>query len=173
MSQSAYNRGLRAGVNALWSGVWDFNQFFDHLQTLIRRELTLAWAAGAAEMGIFPDELTPDELIARQSAITRETTFITGLGLFVEENSKARGVKRSVSYARLRTWYPRWLDVKNQARLMVQGDPKLKWILGVRKKHCRSCTKLASKVKRQSTWNAVGVRPQNPPNPLLDCGGYD
>lgn len=179
MSQASYRASIRAPSRGLWSGALAFDQFFDAMLTSIRRGLTQGWNIGARQVGVAPGEQTGAERIALQQAIARESRYITGLGEFIEENSRAvvgpgkRRAALSRIYSRLNAWMVRWLDVRNQAVMMGRGDPKLKWVYDPRKKHGETCAKLNGKVKRRSTWLAAGVRPQNAPNPLIECGGWE
>ena len=52
-----------------------------------------------------------------------------------------------------------------------EKDPKLRWVLGPTKTHCRTCSKLSGKVKRASWWRD-NVMPQQPPNESLECQGW-
>lgn len=170
---AAYRRALRAAANGLWSGAIDFVQFYDTVEIAMTRHLTLSWYEGAKECGITPAELTPEERQALQTAIIGEAGHIFTFGDFVEQNSKANGGKRGVVYERVEMWVLRARDVKNQARVMACADQKLEWVRGPTLEGCTTCDiKLSGKVKRASYWARIGVRPQNPPNPLLECGGW-
>jgi len=172
VSVEQYKRELRAPVRALWSGAFDFDQFFDAMMTAVRRGITQAWNQGAQEAGITPNELTPGELTAREQAIASEFNYIAGLGERIEENSQANGGKLAIVFNLLGAWINRWRDAKNRALEAANSDPKLKWNLGIAE-HCRSCVKLSGKVKRASFWKREGVHPQDPPNEKLECGGWE
>lgn len=167
-----YRAGLRSEVRALWTGATDYFQFWEGMMTTIQSLLTLAWYKGAAECGIQPAELSPEERVVLQDAIRNEMGYIDELAARVEENSKANGGKLTPLLTSLNVWANRYNDVENRAKLMACGDRKLKWVLGVAE-HCSSCVKLHGKVKRASYWQARGVQPQNPPNALLECGGWN
>lgn len=172
MSQASYQRLLRAPARGLWNGVFDIDQAFDAMQVSIRAGLLDAFNAGMKAAGLRPRDKTPGEILALQRIITKETSFIFGLLEFIEDNQRSKGGKLGTVYKRLNMWLSRWQDVKNQAAQLAAGDPAYIWLWTPGKEHCRSCTVLNQKVKRLSTWQRVGVRPQNPPNPLLICGGY-
>ena len=78
------------------------------------------------------------------------------------------GGKLQKVFARIELWVNRWEDVYNQALLMGRENPKLKWVVGPTE-HCTTCLKLNGKVKRASTWEASGWRPQSRD---LACGGW-
>jgi len=172
MSQASYQRLLRAPARGFWTGAFDFDQFFTSMQSTIRAGLTDAFNTGMKVAGLDPRDKTPAEIIALQRIITKETSFISGLAVFIEENQKSAGGKLTTVYKRLNLWLSRWQDVKNQAVQFVEGDPAFIWLWTPGKEHCASCSKLNNKVKRKSVWDRVGVRPQNPPNAMLVCGGH-
>lgn len=168
---SNYQIGLRAGVYGLWSGKIDFDQAFDMVFVAIDRGLPQGWAEGAAECGIKPEEYTPDERTKLAQAIANEKNHVFGLLDWVEQNSKANGGKRGTAYSRLDIWINRYRDVVNKAKVSACADMKMRWTLGPTE-HCTTCMKLSGKVKRGSYWNSH-VLPQNPPNGLLECGGWN
>ena len=169
-----YRRGLRGPVRGLWSGAIDLDQAYDMLLTAIENGLTRAWHAGLAEVGILPAEMTPEERMALRQLIAGESQHIYGLLTDVEEGNKAAGGKLGPQFQRLEAWVTRALDASNRAKLMAAADPKLKWVVGPTKEHCTTCfDKLQGKVKRASTWRRLGIQPQSPPNPMLECGGWN
>jgi hypothetical protein len=179
MSQASYRSVLRAPVRGLWSGVFDIGQFLDSFQRAISYGLDRAWTEGAATVGIRKDERTMDDEIALGLAIAGERARIGGLSQFILDNRRELQEPGKIRialtrvYQRLELWVNRWLDVFNQAVLSAREDPKLKWIYNPLKDHCPTCSKLNGKVKRKSVWEAAGLRPQNPPNPKLACGGWN
>ena len=46
------------------------------------------------------------------------------------------------------------------------------WVYG-ETEHCETCRQLNGIVARATEWQRIGVRPQNAPNGLLDCGGWN
>lgn len=167
-----YAKNVRGFTRALWSGVIDYDQFFDLMQGAIRVGLTQNWHAGAKECGIQPNEMTPEERMALEAAIISEFNHVAGFADAIEAGSKANGGKFGALLPRAELWGTRAVDVQNQARLMACRDKKLKWVFDPAKEHCDSCAKLNGKVKRASYWRARGLQPQNPPNPALGCGGW-
>lgn len=170
-----YRNGIRGTIRALWGGVWSYDQFYDGLSTAIDMGITTAWYEGAAECGIVPADLTPEEKAAMRQAIFHETNYITRLAADIEAGSKANGGKLAPLMARAETWINRYRDVVTRAQMMACEDQKLRWVLHgahFTKDPCNSCVKLNGKVKRASYWQRVGVQPQNPPNLSLECGGW-
>jgi hypothetical protein len=168
----AYRLSLRGAVRALWSGTISYGQFFEMMSVAINRYIALSYYEGALECGIAQGELTPAERIEMQTAIVSELSFVTAFADAIVVGSKARGGKLSPQLDRVERWVQRYSDVQSRARVSVCSDQKLEWILGDTIEHCTSCLKLSGKVKRASYWQRMGVYPQNPPNPNLECEGW-
>jgi hypothetical protein len=168
----AYQRNLRSAVRGLWSSVLDFDQFFSAMNSAITRGLTGAWHEGALECGIKPDELSIEEEKALSERIVKERSYIADFGEVIEANSKTNKGQLTPLFGRLNTWTNRYLDITNEAKIIACADQKLVWRLGATEQHCKTCPRLHGRVKRASYWNKVGIRPQNPPNPAIECGGW-
>ena len=56
-------------------------------------------------------------------------------------------------------------------KVMLDSDRNMRWTLG-NADHCRSCLKLAGKVKRGSFWLLKGILPAQPNAWYLDCRGW-
>jgi hypothetical protein len=120
-----------------------------------------------------PADLSPEEKTALRQAIFHEENYIGRLAIDIEAGSKANGGLLRPLMARGQVWVNRYLDIVNRAKVMACADQKLKFArIRPTKDPCASCAKLEGKVKRASYWKRVDVRPQNPPNPYLDCGGW-
>lgn len=167
-----YARNVRGVVRALWSGAIDYDQFYELLSSTVRNGLTRNWYAGAQEAGISPSDLSPQERQKLAEMIYSETSRIDGFASAILEGSKANGGKFADFSSRTNAWSMRAQDAQNTARMMADGDVKLKWVMDPQKEHCPSCAKLSDKVKRASYWQKLGVQPQSPPNPVLKCGGW-
>ena len=69
-------------------------------------------------------------------------------------------------------WSNRYNEVVNEAKIWFGGKQRLKWKLGATEKHCTTCQALDGIVAYASEWEQSGLKPQNPPNPNLECGGW-
>lgn len=167
-----FARSVRSLVYALWSGRMDRFTFVDSMVGTIDRSIRRAWFAGAAQCGIQPAELTVAEMDSMREMINSQFGYLVNFADSIEAGRKGAG-PLSVQYARAELWVNRYNQAINKARMMACADRKLVWQLGVREQHCRTCNALNGKVKRASVWNAVGVLPQNAPNPLLECEGWN
>lgn len=167
-----YRRGLRAAVRGLWLGALDRDQFWESMSLTINSGITSAWHAGAADCGIAPDELSPEELTALQKAIDYEHLWIGGFANTIMENTKAKGGKLTPLFSRAEIWIGRWEGTRSAARVMACKDKKLKWNQGPTEQGCPTCSRLNGQVRRASFWQAKGVLPRVHGSPLLDCQGY-
>lgn len=172
MSVDTYRTGLRSIVRGFWSGAISLDQFYNEMRGVINRRLTQAWDEGARECGIKPDEYTLDEQLALGRAIQNELGFITEFGIAIQADSRENGGQLQPFFNRVETWANRYRDVQNQAKVMACKDQKLEWVLGATEEHCSTCPRLNGKVKRGSVWQSSGIRPQNPPNDSIECGGW-
>lgn len=170
-----YSRELRAAVRGLWASALSLEQAFDSFDYNIRGGLTAAWHLGMKSVGLQPVDMTAEEKLALSGIIQREIERVFPFLLEVEQGNRESGIKLGKWQDRTALWSNRFADVESRARVMAQNDPKLAWALNVTRQpevNCPTCLRLEGKVKRASYWKRVGVRPQNPPNSALICGGW-
>lgn len=169
---SEYNSSLRAVARGLWTEAIDYMQAYQAMDLAIRAGITKAWYEGLKEAGIQPSEMSPDEEIALRQTIVSEQVRMNSFLTYCEQNTRATGVAWGKIVSKVELWAMRAREARNKALLMAKSDPKLIWALGRTEKHCSTCAKLNGKVKRASYWRKVGVQPQSPPNPYLECQGW-
>lgn len=169
---ATYRMGIRNAVRGLWTGAIDMGQFLDMMGLTIGQGLGAAFAEGASACGIKPDEYSDTEQQALREFISNEEFRVYEFGQIVEEGSKANGGKLSPLFQRAEMWILRYQDVVNQARTLACSDGKFRWELGGSKVHCSTCARLHGQVRRGSFWRDH-VLPQNPPNRLLECEGWN
>lgn len=165
-----YERALWDTVRGFYNN-GDGGAFLDRMIGLIRQQLTRAWREGAAAVGFDPDEMDNEDLFQLERIITQEYEFILGLADDIElarQNDEGYANFRQ----RIAIWSKRYTDVVNQAKLWFAGRQKLKWILGATEKHCATCFALDGIVAYAKEWDERGLHPQQPPNGLLECGGW-
>lgn len=172
-SRSTFARDIRSAVRGFWSGAYDYYRFFEEMGRAIDRGLTSAWYSGAAECGILPEELTVDEIKIMRFRVSEQMNYLNQFAETIETNSKANKGKLTPLMKRAQLWINQYNSVMNEAKVLACKDQKLKWVLGMTEQHCRTCSSLDGKVKRASFWQKLGVRPQNAPNHLLECQGWN
>ena len=170
---ASYARNIRGAVRALWSGVMDFDQFYDLMLSTIRLGLRRNWYFGASQCGIAASELSPAEKSALEGAIFSEISRIGPFASAIEQGSKAHKGLLRVQLTRAGLWSSRAIDIQNRARLMGCADKKLKWGRGPTSDSCRTCIAMDGKVKRGSYWESHGPHPQDPPNSTIECRGWN
>jgi hypothetical protein len=166
-----FQANLRANIRGLWNGELSAGQFFNGMFAAIERGFNQAWAAGAAECGIKPDEYSDEERSILQNLSNDQFPHILSLAEYVQANSKANGGQLAPLFARAALWVARYEEVRNQAKVVSCGNQKLMWTLGIAE-HCSSCMKLAGQVRRASFWRASGIWPRQAGSHLLECGGF-
>ncbi len=173
MSINQYRTGLRSATRGLWNGTIDRRQFNSAMRGVIDRRLFQAWLEGAAECGIDAGDLTVDEQAELAEAIREEKTNLPEFADRIQENNKANSGKLTPLLDRINAlWVNRYRDLGNQAKALACKNKKLVWRLGPTEMHCSTCPRLNGKVKRGSEWAKSGIRPQNPPNKSIECGGW-
>jgi hypothetical protein len=70
-------------------------------------------------------------------------------------------------------WANRWSESYNNAIALITQDNggNLIWQYG-EAEHCDTCRSLNGIVASAKEWTTAGVKPQNAPNNLIDCGGW-
>lgn len=164
-----YKRSINRLIYGLWSGQIDRFSFVDSMLLAINRNLTRAWLEGASECGIGPQELTVEERSAMDMNINAEIAFAVNFAADIMMGSKRNGGKLRTLQVRSETWATAYDRMYNLAMQMACADAKLMWMLGVRKEHCGSCTRLNGRVYRASVWAKYGIAPQSRD---LECGGW-
>jgi hypothetical protein len=112
-----------------------------------------------------------DDLLVLEERIEQEQEFILG---FASDIETARMEQKPIAplYNRVDMWANRYNDVKNQAIVHFGKRTKLEWQLGETEEHCGTCAELNGTVAFAYEWEQAGLRPQNAPNDMLECGGW-
>jgi len=165
-----YEFSLRTAIRELYNS-GDLGAYIDHHSRLIEEQFNRAWREGLRELGLTPEDMTSAEVRRLNELIYEEEGFVLD---FAAEILIAREQQKPIDpyLSRSQTWANRYNSIVNEAKTMAGKDQKLEWVLGVAE-HCSSCIKLSGIVKRASVWQNAGIRPQNAPNPMLECGGYN
>jgi hypothetical protein len=165
-----YQKSVRALVYGLWSDNIDHFQFVDGMVGAISRYMSVGWLAGLQEEGVRFDEMSEKELASLEKLINDQFPYILDFAEAIEAGSRANGGALSPMIDRAGLWTNRYNEARNTALVMATSDPKLKWVS--EKQQCSTCKGLHGKVKRASYWDAMGIKPQSPPNAMLECGGW-
>jgi hypothetical protein len=145
-------------------------QALDTFRSAIERAVEQAWLEGAQECGIQEDELTIEELTARDEFIFEQNDLAPNFINDIEAKSKVNGGQLTPLLQRAEKWINRYNDAKNQSKTLACADEKGQWFLGPTEKHCTSCKGFDKRVYRFSTWRGNNAIPQSP---CLSCNGFN
>lgn len=166
-----FRRSLRSAIRGLWTGAITKRQALSTLRSAIERAVEKAWVEGAAECGIQADELTVEELTARDEFIFTQGEFATGFIDDIEAQSKANGGSLTPLLQRGEMWVNQYVSARQQSEAMACANEKRIWVLG-KTEHCRTCLALNGQVRRLSFWQN-NVMPRNARNEKLQCQGFN
>jgi hypothetical protein len=167
-----FRRNIRASVRGLWTGAITKRQALSTFRTAIERAIEQAWIEGAQECGIQEDELTVEELTARDEFIFEQNDLAPNFIDVIAAQSKANGGQITPLLQRAEMWINQYSSASQQSEAMACADEKRIWVLGQVEKHCGTCPRLAGQVRRLSFWNN-NVLPRNAPNDRLICRGFN
>ncbi len=169
-----YRARLWAAVQRLYDGGRDAA----FMATFIRSidvQLTEAWNKGGDDMGVAPDEMSPDDMGILEAIINNETEFINRLAgdiqAAVDDGIEKDAFDKRFS-ARVDLWANRYNETVNRAHMVFGSKQRMEWVLGATEEHCATCPQLAGIVAFGHEWESSRFHPQMPPNNLLECGGW-
>lgn len=163
-----YVRQLRGLIRAVYNGILG-GEFIDIMANLIQGQLTQAFQQAIDGYGAdWNDELRA----ALESMILSEYEHVDRLYRDVVD-ARVDGLSVDPLLARADLWANRWNDAHNRANQILAATfgERMIWIYGDTD-HCETCERLNGIVAFAREWESLGVSPQNPPNPVLQCGGW-
>lgn len=146
--------------------------FIDVMANLISGQINQAfeqaWTDEGDESG-YPDYLAA----AAEDMILSEYDHVDGFYRSIVD-ARVDGTPIEPLLARCVTWANRWNDAYNLAVSLITKEMggNLEWVYADENEHCPECLALNGIVARASVWDELGIRPQNPPNSALTCGGW-
>ena len=158
----------------LYNGGKDAN-FTASFARSIDQQLTEAWNVGAADVGVQPEDMTPDDMQVLEGIINNENDFIDGIAGDIQADKDAGMTREDFDSQygnRVDLWANRYTEVVNTARVHFGGKQRLQWHLGATEKHCPECEQLDGIVAWATEWEQADIHPQDPPNRHLTCGGW-
>lgn len=167
-----YLRQLRQYSRDYYNGKTDDGQFLDSMIGSISNQINRAWNEGMRTNGLDPQTDKDDEMRDRIAELVRnEQDHITNLADLINQQREA-GADMTAINARVDVWANRYTDVVNIAKVETGEDnQRFIWIYGDTE-HCETCADLNGKILTAKEWRESGYHPQQPPNDLLDCGGW-
>src|ERR1035437_3546924 len=165
---------LWAAAQRLYNGGKDAN-FLGTFARSIDVQLTEAWNEGADDVGVSPEDMTPDDMTILEGIINNENDFIGGVANDIAADREAGMTPAAFSTQygnRVDLWANRYTEVVNTARMKFGKKQRLKWKLGKTEQHCDQCEQLDGVVAWADEWDQADIHPQDPPNRHLMCGGW-
>jgi hypothetical protein len=166
----SFRRNIRSAIRGLWTGAINKRQALSTFRSAIERAIDKAWIEGAAECGIQENELTVDELTARDEFIFTQNDLAPGFIDDIAAQSKVNGGQLTPLLQRGEMWINQYSSAKQQSEALACANEKREWKIGATE-HCRTCLALDGQVRRMSFW-VNNVMPRNAPNEKLECGGF-
>lgn len=174
-TQDAYYRQIWGLTLGLYREEISEGDFVDGMAAVIQEQLTRAFREALRQNNMDPDLVNDygegygDEL---QSMILSEFMFVDRYALDIV-NARRAGTGFEQFQMRAQVWANRYAEAVNAANAMIaeQNGNNLVWRYGDTE-HCETCQALNGIVAPASVWEQLGVRPQEPPNELLECGGW-
>lgn len=166
-------QALNQRVVDLYRGDITEGAFVDELAALLDQQLQRAWNEGMRANDLDPlTETLPEWEQALQEIIAEQYMYVDTYASDIAAGREA-GTSLASLQSRAAMWANRYNDVVAQATLITaDGKTKLTWRLGATEKHCTTCGALNGITAFAVEWEALGIRPQNAPNSMLECGGW-
>jgi len=167
-----YERVLKEAVHDLYNGVIDDRTFIDNLLNLIDGQLTRAWNEGMRNNDLDPQrDMTPEWEEALENLKLNELDYVDDFADEIIRAAKA-GDPIDPFLDRSTLWANRYNEVVNTSMITTRPEDRFAWRLGATEEHCATCATLNGVVATGQEWQESGYHPQEPPNGMLECGGW-
>jgi len=167
-----YTRALRRAVVQFYNREIDAIAFIGEMIRLIDEQMRRAWNEGMRANDLDPKrDMKPEWEAILESVIDGEYNRVL---TFAEDIERSQGGAGPIEplLARVDLWVNRYNETVNLAIITTRPNDHFIWRLGATEEHCSTCARLNGVVATAAEWQASGVRPQHPPNPYLECGGW-
>lgn len=174
-TEEMFLRQLRTYCLQLFRGELGEFAWIDDMSTTIADQMGKAWREGAKAVEVEPSEFTDEDNEELNKIIASEYEYVLALGsdiLALRLMGGSLEDYRNKFASRIEVWAHRYTDVVNQAKAHFGGRIKLEWVLGETEEHCATCAAMAGTVAWSKEWDESPIKPQNPPNEKLECGGW-
>jgi hypothetical protein len=175
-SYDQYRARLWGAMVRLYNGGRDGN-FIGAFARTIDEQLTVAWNEGADDVGVSPEEMTPEDMLILEAIINNENDFIEGLvGEITAGRDNPEYTREQFDKqwgARVDLWANRYNETVNRARMHFGANERLEWVEGPTEKKCKTCPKLNGIIAFGREWDQARLHPQMPPNDMIECEGWN
>jgi hypothetical protein len=143
------------------------------LKNLIKGQMRKAYEEAWKEDG---NELPLPEYLATAAAalVDEQAGYVDGYyKAIVDARVGATSIEPLMYRAEL--WANRYTQAKNDAVALISAENggKLVWMEGDTADKCDTCLALNGVVAYATEWQQAGFKPQNAPNAMIDCGGWN
>lgn len=169
----SYFRQLWKKIKQLYNKDITRGEFVDALADIVEQQITRAYREALKDEGLDPDLVKSQYADNVEEIITSEYSHIDTLSVDIKTASY---LESGFEQFRVRAgmWANRYDDAYNRAKvdIALESGGRLMWVLGATEEHCESCAALNGIVAYAKDWDDAGVKPQQPPNAALECGGW-
>ena len=159
-------------VKSLYTGNIDELEFTQIFEDLLDGQLRDAWYEGMAQNGLAENDMTQEFETELGGILSGEHDQISAFSDAILA-AKDAGTSIDPLISRGELWQSRYTDVMNRAAVFTgKATDNYVWVLGETEQHCDTCAALNEVVASAADWLESGIHPQQPPNDVLDCGGW-
>lgn len=174
-TQDAYYRQIWGLTLDLYRDEISQDAFIDGMAVVVQEQLTRAFREALRQNDMDPELVNDygegygDELM---TMILREFEFVDGYAADIVA-ARAAGSGFEQFQTRAAIWANRYAEAVNRANELIAeaNGNNLMWVYGDTE-HCETCQALNGIVAPASTWMQLSIHPQEPPNDILECGGW-
>ena len=170
---------IQSLVKSTYAGKVGTVEFTDRMTSIIGGQLRNAYNTAWINEGMNDDETSaqlPDYLEESLLDMIEVQTDSNYSYQFFTDIMKARSDKTPIDplLSRAELWAGQWNTAYENATSLItlNNGGREEWILGATEEHCPECAALNGIVALASEWEKLNVRPKNPPNDNLTCGGW-
>ena len=170
---------IQSLVKNTYNGKVGTVEFTDRITSIIGGQLRNAYNTAWINEGMDEDNTTaalPDyleesllDMIAQQASTEFSYQYFTDI---MAARRSETPIDPLLSRAEL--WAGQWNTAYENATSLItlNNGGREEWVLGATEQHCPECAALNGIVAFANEWEELGVRPKNPPNDNLTCGGW-
>ncbi len=169
-SQEYFITQIKGLVKSLYNGFVG-GEFIDIMANLISGQLNDAITKAWNDYG----ETSPLPAYLEtyyQDAVSKQYGFVDQYYRDIVD-ARVDGTPIDPLISRADLWGNRWNESYNEANNIItqKNGGNLIWQYG-ETEHCDTCQALNGIVASAKEWQTAGVKPQNAPNKMIDCGGW-
>jgi hypothetical protein len=170
---------IQSLVKNTYNGKVGTVEFTDRITSIIGGQLRNAYNTAWINEGMDEDNTSaalPDYLEESLLDMIETQTDSSYSYQYYTDIMKARSDKAPIDtlLSRAELWAGQWNTAYENATSLItlNNGGREEWVLGATEQHCPECAALNGIVAFANEWEELGVRPKNPPNDNLTCGGW-